>query len=88
MPHLASSAKRLRQAKKTTNRRKLTNSQIDFKERQLKKAITTEDKPKALELIRELGKYYDKAAQKGMIHQNTSSRKKSRLTKKVNKINQ
>lgn len=86
MPHLASSAKRLRQAKKITARRQSLRNKIDFEERQFKKNISAKNKEQVISTSRSLSKSYDKAAAKGMFHKNTAARKKSRMMKKINSL--
>ncbi|HDI83449.1 MAG TPA: 30S ribosomal protein S20, partial [candidate division WOR-3 bacterium] len=42
------------------------------------------DREKAIALLKELYSVYDKAVKIGFIHRNTASRKKSKITKRVN----
>ncbi len=83
MPNAASAKKELRKAAK----RKLRNLKIENNLKNLikdsRRAIEAK-KAEAKELVAKTLKALDKAAKKGVIKKNTSSRKKSRLHKKLN----
>lgn len=83
MPVKKSALKALRQADKKTSRnnarkrtvRKLTKTSL---------AAIEKKEADALKKVQATCKAIDKAVQKGTLHKNTGSRKKSRLMKKLN----
>lgn len=86
MPQKKSGAKAWRQTKKRTARNNKVRVNLDHLERQLKKNLALKDMAKVKEVVRQLTKSLDKAAQKNVIKKNAAARKKSRITKKINKI--
>lgn len=54
--------------------------------KQVKELIKEKKKEEALKLLPEIYKAIDKTAKRGIIKKNTASRKKSRLTKSIQKI--
>jgi small subunit ribosomal protein S20 len=52
----------------------------------MREAITTGDATKAQEAFRGTASVIDKAVQKGVLHKNTASRYKSRLSTRLNKL--
>lgn len=85
MPNKKSAEKELRKGKKRAiaNKKVLTKTKASVKA-SLKK-IAASDKS-VVEDLKLTFKSLDKAAKKGVISKNAASRKKSRLTKKVNAI--
>lgn len=83
MPNTKSAARRVR----SSARRQLHNKTIKSKLKTLEKnylALTTSgDKEKASAALRSITSALDKAAKVGVLHSNTSSRKKSRLALKL-----
>jgi small subunit ribosomal protein S20 len=83
MPNIKSAKKELRKGKK----RQITNlkakNNLDFLIKKSRKAIVADD-AQTKELMQKTFKALDKAAQKGIIKNNTRDRKKSRLQKKLN----
>jgi len=87
MPIITKSAKKaLRQSKKRRQRnlRRLKAMRNILKN--IRKLVLENKKKEAKELLPKAYKAIDKAAKAGVIKKNTASRKKSRLTKLVNKI--
>lgn len=84
MPNIQSAEKRVR----TTAKRSLRNASLRSALRTtLKKfdaALTLSDVDQARLALRIATRALDKAATKGIIHRNTASRKKSRLTRRFN----
>jgi small subunit ribosomal protein S20 len=84
MPIIKSAKKRLKQSEK----RRILN--LGYKRRMKKiikeiRELVAEGKKKdAAKLIPKANKVIDKAAKRGIIKENTASRKKSRLTKSTN----
>jgi small subunit ribosomal protein S20 len=52
----------------------------------MKKVHTTEDKAAAEVALKEAVSFIDKAVSKGRLHKNTAARRKSSLTRHVNKL--
>lgn len=72
---------------KTSEKKRLRNKAAISKVKTLiKKVYETEDKATAEKVLREASKVIDKTAAKGRIHKNNAARKKSALTKHVNKL--
>ncbi len=85
MPNRKSAKKDLRKSiKRKENNKVVTTTMKKAIKANLKK-IQANDKSVATDLPATI-KAIDKAAKKGIIKKNTASRKKSRLTKKVNTI--
>ena len=84
MPNTKSSAKDLRQTKKSTQRNTRTKSNIKSLMKKIDKAITSGDKTKLGELVKNVQSLIDKAAKNKVIKKNNAARKKSRLLKKIN----
>ena len=85
MPITKSAKKALKQSKKRRkeNLRRL-NAMRDIV-KQIKKLVLENKKEQALKLLAQAYKAIDKAAKNNVIKKNTAARKKSRLTKLVNK---
>jgi small subunit ribosomal protein S20 len=86
MPVTKSAKKALRQNRRRRlfNLRRLKKMRSLIK--QVKKLIKEKNKKESLKLLPETYKAIDKAAKRGVIKKNTASRKKSRLTKAIEKI--
>jgi len=85
MPITKSAKKALRQNKR---RREKNLRQFDIlKEtvKKFKKLVEENKKEEALKLLQQVYKVIDKSAKTGIIKKNTADRKKSRLTKLLNK---
>lgn len=83
MPTIKSAKKRLRQSEKRRERNKSVKSRIRT---QTKKLLSTESPDEAEELLQELYALLDKAAGKGVIHENKAAREKSKLARHVEEI--
>ena len=86
MPSIKSAIKRV----KTTETRSKANASIKtaYKTavKNFRAAIEAGEKDKAVELFKVATKAVDKAADKGVIKDNTASRKKSSLAKELNSV--
>ncbi|MBI5807239.1 MAG: 30S ribosomal protein S20 [Ignavibacteriales bacterium] len=72
---------------KTSEKKRLRNKAAISKVKTLmKKVYDTEDKAAAEAILKEATKVIDKTAAKGKIHKNNAARKKSALTRHVNKL--
>ena len=81
-----SALKRARQTETKTTRNRANKSRLRGALRSLKQAITKGDKEAAQSAYRETVSVVDKGVQKGVIHKNTASRYKSRLSARVKAI--
>ena len=86
MPITKSAKKALRQSnvKRLFNLRRMKKMKELIKES--KKLIKDNKKDEALKVLPETYKAIDKAAKRGIIKKNTANRRKSRLTKAIDKI--
>jgi len=78
-----SALKRARQTTKRTATNRANTSRLRTALRDLRESIEKGDKPAAETLYRTTVSVLDKAIQKGTLHENTASRYKSRLGKRV-----
>ncbi|MBN1299873.1 MAG: 30S ribosomal protein S20 [Melioribacteraceae bacterium] len=83
MAHHKSAKKRIR-----SNERKRVNNQAALSKVRtlIKKVYSAENKTDAEKYLKETVAFLDKTAGNGRIHKNTAARKKSSLTKYVNKL--
>ena len=78
-----SAKKRIR----TNERKRVINKRNDSKIKTLvKKTLTTKDKTEIEKLYKEAISFIDKSTTKGNLHRNTAARKKSALSKHLNKV--
>jgi small subunit ribosomal protein S20 len=78
-----SAMKRARQTEKRTARNRANTSQVRSALRTLREALEKGDKAAAEQTYRQTVSALDKAIQKGVLHQNTASRYKSRLSTRL-----
>ncbi len=86
MANIKSAKKRVLVAQRNTERNTAFKTSIKTA---IKKVLTIAQQEDKTELNAALSKAYqlcDKAVSKGILHKNTAARKKSRLTKAVNKL--
>jgi small subunit ribosomal protein S20 len=83
MAHHKSAKKRVRSSKKRQERNKAALSKVKT---MIKKVYATEDSAEAQKNLKEVVSFLDKTASKGRLHKNNVARKKSALTKHVNKL--
>lgn len=83
MPQHKSAIKRLRQNHK---RRAHNNARRSKMRTLVKKVLSTNDKEKAEEYLKEAVSFIDRLAAKNIIHPNRAARKKSQLTTHVNNL--
>ena len=83
MANIKSQIKRNRQTLKRSQRNRSVRSEINTRTRTALEAIEN-DAPDSDEAVRLAIKRIDKAAQKGVLHNNTAARNKSRLVRKLN----
>ncbi len=81
-----SALKRTRQTETKTTRNRANKSRLRGALRSLRAAIAKGDKEAALTAYRETVSVVDKSVQKGILHKNTASRYKARLSKRVKAV--
>jgi small subunit ribosomal protein S20 len=83
MANHLSALKRARQTERRTTRNRANTSSLRTQLRDLRESIAKGDKAAAEQTYRQTVSALDKAIQKGSLHENTASRYKSRLSKRV-----
>ncbi len=78
-----SAKKRVRSTKKRAERNKIALSKVKTL---TKKVVDEKDPLKAQTILKETVAFLDKTVSKGRMHKNTVARRKSALTKHVNKL--
>ena len=78
-----SALKRARQTEKRTTRNRVSSSRLRSALRNLRESLAKGDKQAAEQMFRQTVSALDKAIQKGVIHENTASRYKSRLSARL-----
>jgi small subunit ribosomal protein S20 len=81
-----SALKRARQTEKRSARNRTNTSRLRTALRDLRETLAKGDKPGAEQIFRQTVSALDKAIQKGVIHENTASRYKSRLSARLNAL--
>ena len=84
MAHHASALKQMRQGVKRNERNRANLSHLKTQVKKLRAAIAKGDAGEAKKVLNETVSEIDKAAKKGIVHDNAASRYKSRLTRHVN----
>jgi small subunit ribosomal protein S20 len=77
----------MRQGQKHRERNRKNLSQLKTQVRKLRAALAKGDAADAKESLAETVSAIDKAAKKGVVHDNAAARYKSRLTRRVNALN-
>jgi small subunit ribosomal protein S20 len=88
MANTKSAEKRIRQNVKQRERNRAQRSRLRSAIKSLRTVVASGDKAKASEMLPQTLGLIDKIAQKKVIHANTASRYKSRLTKRVAELAQ
>jgi small subunit ribosomal protein S20 len=84
--NIKSAAKRARKAKARAMRNRAVKSNLKTTIKRFEEALQKANTEDAKILLNKAIKTIDKAAAKGVIHQNNAANKKSRLTKAFNKF--
>ena len=79
-----SALKRARQTTKRTARNRANTSRLRGTLRDLRESLAKGDKTATEQVFRQTVSALDKAVQKGVLHNNTASRYKSRLSARLN----
>lgn len=86
MANHKSAEKRVRQNAKRNLINRSNRSKLRTSIKNLRAAVSSNDKTVSTELLYPTVSLIDKAVNKGVIHKNTAARYKSRLTKHVNNL--
>ncbi|ESL01856.1 MAG: 30S ribosomal protein S20 [Catonella sp.] len=86
MANIKSAKKRIKVAAKKTLRNKMITSRVKTLVKKVVSAVALSDNEAAKVALAPAVAAIDKAANKGVYHRKTASRKISRLTKSVNKL--
>ncbi len=86
MPNHKSAEKRVRQNEKRRAVNRSNKGSLRTQIKKLRAALTAGDKAQSQELLTPTIALIDKSVNKGVLHQNTAARHKSRLTKHVNEL--
>ena len=81
-----SALKRARQTEKRTARNRASTSQMRSALRIMRESLQKGDRAAAEQTYRQTVSALDKAIQKGVLHENTASRDKSRLSARLNAL--
>ena len=81
-----SALKRARQTERRTQHNRSNTSRLRSALRDLREALDKGDKAAAQQTFRSTAAALDKAIQKGVIHENTAARYKSRLAARLNAL--
>ena len=81
-----SALKRARQTEKRTARNRANRSRLRTALRQLRESLAKGEKQSAEQVFRQTVSALDKAIQKGVLHENTAPRYKSRLSVRLNAL--
>jgi small subunit ribosomal protein S20 len=81
-----SALKRARQTEKRTERNRTNKSRLRTSLRHFREALAKGDREAAALTYRETTSALDKSVQKGVLHNNTASRYKSRLAARLNAL--
>jgi small subunit ribosomal protein S20 len=81
-----SALKRARQTERRTARNRGNTSRLRSTLRDMREALTKGDKAAAIDIYRKTASALDKAIQKGVLHENTAARYKSRLNARVSAL--
>ena len=86
MPHIQSAKKRLRQNPKRRARNQARKTRVRSSTKAVLKAVEGGDAEAAQAALRKAISAIDRAAKRNVIHRNSASRKKSRLTRAVDRL--
>jgi small subunit ribosomal protein S20 len=87
LAHHASALEQMRQGVKHNERNRKNISQLKTQVRKMRSVIAKGDAAEAATTLAETVSAIDKAAKKGVVHDNAAARYKSRLTRRVNALN-
>lgn len=85
MPNTKTALKRMKQSRERRIRNKAVKTRIKTEVKYFLNSLKKGDRQEAEKYLSSAKRIIDKAANKGVIHKNEAARKKSRLTKMLNK---
>ena len=88
MPNIKSAIKRVKISEKKNLRNRMIKSSLRTANRKYATAIASGDAKAAAALLPVTVAAVDKAAGKGILHKNAANRRKSRMAKRLNKLQQ
>jgi small subunit ribosomal protein S20 len=86
LAHHASALKQMRQSLKHRDQNRRNVSQLKTQVKKLRAAIDKGDTAEAKKILSETIGEIDRAAKKGVVHDNAAARYKSRLSRRVNAL--
>jgi len=86
MANHLSALKRARQTETRAERNRSNTSRLRSALRDMREALAKGDKATATQIFSKTASALDKAIQKGVLHENTASRYKSRLSARLNAL--
>ncbi len=86
MPNTKSAERRTRNSSRKAARNSSVKSRLKTAEKGLLELLNAGKKEEAAVALKKVASYYDKAAKTGIVHSRTASRKKSRLSIRLNKV--
>ncbi|WP_129359619.1 MULTISPECIES: 30S ribosomal protein S20 [Micrococcaceae] len=86
MANIKSQKKRILTNEKARLRNNAYKSELRTAVRKVNAAVEAGNKEEAQEALRFVGKKFDKAVSKGVLHKNNAANKKSSLSKRVNAL--
>lgn len=86
MANTKSNIKRIRSTKRKTARNQLIESRVTNVLKKTREALSAKDTATAPELVKKTIAELDKAVSKGILHKNNAARRKSRITKQLNAL--
>ena len=81
-----SALKRARQTERRTARNRANKSRLRTALRRFREAVSQGDRAAAEETFRSVASVIDKSIQKGVVHENTAARYKSRLSARIKNL--
>ena len=87
MAHTLSAKKRVRQSAKRRELNRDRKREIRLELKKIQTVIAGGNKSAAVAELKKVQEVLDRVAGRGTIHPNTAARRKSRLAKKINKLN-
>jgi small subunit ribosomal protein S20 len=84
--NIKSQIKRIKTNEKARLRNKSVKSSVKTAIRKFREAADAGDKDKAIELMQDASRKLDKAAGKGVIHDNQAANKKSAMARRANQL--
>ena len=84
MPNTKSAERRVRNSARKQSRNRSTKSKVTTLEKKYSELLGANKKEEAKAALKDLTSALDKAAKVGVVHKSTASRRKSRLTLRLN----